>query len=204
MPIKYSTLFFLISFSLLSACSQTIHWQDEALLSSGKKIIVNRSVERIPAELGHRRATSYEITTTYPDTDKKLRWAGSFGLGPIMLDFKNGQAFIVTIPVMCDAKIKKFSIDGFPYIFMSSLDGNKWEVISPSQLPPEFKKTNLSATYDEYRIGNGKYQSHEAISQGNKKTERASNGFTQVTIPRKPEEWNYRFNKVYKGCAQQH
>lgn len=203
MPINIQILSVLISCSLLSACSQTIHWQDEALLSSGQKIIVNRSVERTPAELGHRRATSYEISAKYPGTDKKLSWEGSFGLGPIMLDFKDGQAFIVAIPVMCDAKIKKFSIDGFPYIFMRSLDGNKWDVISPSQLPSEFKKTNLSASYDDYRIGKGMYQSYEAISKGNSEIERSSGGFIQVTIPRSPAAWNYKFNKVYKGCAQQ-
>jgi len=203
MPINYPKIFVVILCALLSACSETIHWQEEALLSSGQTIVVNRSVERIPAELGHRRATSYELSAKYPDSDKKLNWKGSFGLGPIMLGFKNHQAFIVALPVMCDAKINEFSIQEFPYIYMKSLDGNKWEVINPSQLPAEFKSTNLSASYDDYRINKGNYQSHKAIVEGNKEAERTSQGFIQVTIPRSPNEWNYKLNKVYKGCAQQ-
>lgn len=116
LPLK---IVFLISCFLLSACSETIHWQDEVLLSSGQIIKVKRSVERIPAELGHRRATSYEVEAKYPDTGKSLIWEGDFGLGPIMLDFKNGEAFVVAMPVICDAKIKEFSITGFPYIFIA-------------------------------------------------------------------------------------
>ena len=198
---KFFQNLFLILCAFLSACSETIHWQDEVLLSTGQIIIVDRTVERIPAELGHRRAASYEIDATYPDTGKKLKWEGSFGLGPIMLNFKEGYAFIVAIPVMCDAKISEFSIKGFPYIFMRSFDGKQWEVINPSQFPPEFKQSNLSARYDEYRIGNGKYQSYEAIFKGNEYDEKHSDGFIQATIPRSPAEWNYKLNKVYRGCA---
>lgn len=191
---------FLISCFLLSACSETIRWQDEALLSSGQIIKVNRNVERIPAELGHRRAASYEVEAKYPDTGKSLIWEGDFGLGPIMLDFKNGEAFIVAYPVMCDAKIKEFSINGFPYIFMSSLDGKKWKVSAPTRFPKEFKKANLSAYYDEYRIGRGKDQSAEQISEENKSVEDQSQGYFQVTIPRSPDEWNYKLNKKFTGC----
>ncbi|MBW8372298.1 MAG: hypothetical protein K0M66_15200 [Thiobacillus sp.] len=191
----------LVSCLLLSACSETIHWQDEALLSSGQTIIVNRTVERIPAELGHRRATSYEIEAKYPDTGKTMEWEGDFGLGPIMLDFKDGIAFVVAKPVMCDAKINEFSIAGFPYIFMRSLDGKKWEVISPDQFPKEFKKTNLSAFYDEYRIGKGSPQSAAKISQENESVEKTSNGYFQVAIPRSPDEWGYKLNKTFKGCS---
>lgn len=127
-------------------------------------------------------------------------WEGDLGLGPIMLDFKNGEAFVVTKPVMCDAKIKEFSIAAFPYIFMSSLDGKKWKVIGPSRFPKEFQKANLSAYYDKYRIGKGKHQSAEQISQGNKSVEAESQGYFQVTIPRSPDEWNYKLNKTFRGC----
>lgn len=199
-PCDIPKIIILSSCILLSACSETIHWQDEALLSSGQKIIVNRTVERIPAELGHRRATSYDIKTKYPATGKNLIWEGDFGLGPIMLDFKNDQAFVVAIPMMCDAEIKEFSIPGFPYIFMSSLDGKKWKVISPSQFPKEFKKANLIA-YDEGLIGNGKQQSADEIFNVNKYVEGTSQGYFQVTIPRSPDEWNYKLDKKFNGCG---
>jgi hypothetical protein len=137
---------------LLCACSETIHWEEEVLLSSGQKIIINRSVERIPAELGHRRATTYEISATNPSTGEKLNWEGDFGLGPVMLDFKDGYAFIVALPMMCDAKIKEFSIKGFPYIFMRSKNGSNWETISPNQFPSEYITSNLSGGYDSYFI----------------------------------------------------
>ncbi len=118
-----------------------------------------------------------------------------------MLDFKDGKAFVVVKPVMCDAKIKEFSIAGFPYIFMRSSDGKRWEVISPDQFPKEFKTTNLSAFYDEYRIGKGKPQSATQISKENESIEKTSNGYFQVTIPRSPDEWRYKSNKTFKGCA---
>lgn len=199
MPVTFRSL--LLAFcALLSACSETILWQDEVLLSSGQKIIVKRTVERIPAELGHRRAASYEIYAKYPDTEKKLEWIGSFGLSPMLLDFKDGHAFLVALPVMCDAIIPEFSVKGFPYIFMQSNDGKQWKVIAPSQFPPEFKLSNMTARYDDYRISKGKFQSHEAIVRGNTDDEKYSSGFIQTNVPRSPAEWNYKFNKHYVGC----
>ncbi|MDE2598515.1 MAG: hypothetical protein KGL40_02715 [Rhodocyclaceae bacterium] len=193
----------LASSLLLGGCSETIEWKEEVLLSTGQKIVAARSVERIPAELGHRRATSYEIDVQYPDTVKKVSWEGEFGVSPIMLDFKDGQAFIVALPMMCDAKIKEFSIKEFPYIFMKSSDGRRWNVVPPDEFPAEFKRSNLMASYDEYRIGEGKYQSLDAVSQQNLFLEKATDGFFQVTIPRSPDEWRYKYDKAYKGCAQQ-
>ena len=201
MQLNLRELFVLISCVLLSACSQTIYWQEEVLLSSGQKITVNRTVELISAEVGKRRPTTYEIDAKNPSTGKKVNWEGSFGLGPIMLDFKDSQAFIVAIPMMCDAKIKKFSTEGFPYIFMRSMDGNNWETISPSQFPAEYKNINLSAGYDSYRIKKGVFQSTEDVSKHNNDTEQSSSGFIQVSIPRSPQEWNYKYSKYYKGCS---
>ncbi len=197
-----SKIFIVVLLTLLSACSQTIGWQEEVLLSSGQKIIIDRTVKRIPAELGQRRATNYEIDAKYPGTDKRLIWIGSFGLGAIMLDFKDGYAFIVALPVMCDASIKKYSIKNFPYIFMRSTDGKNWEVIEPTQFPPELRNANLSSSYDPYHIGEGKFQTSEQIAKANKYTEKhSSDGYFQVVVPRNKEEWNYKFkNQYHEGC----
>ena len=177
MQFNFKIFFVLISCVLLIACSETIHWQEEALLNTNQKIIVNRAVKFVPAELGKTRPANYEINAKDPFTGKNIKWKGSFGLSPIMLNFKGGYAFIVARPAMCDAKITEFSVSGFPYIFMRSYGSNKWETVNPSQFPPEFKYANLSASYNYYRIDKGNFQTSEEISKGNEETEKSSDGF---------------------------
>ena len=195
-------LFIIISCFLLNACSKTIDWQEEALLRSGQKVIVDRSVKRIPTEPGQMLSSIYEISTKNPTTGERLSWQGVHGVGPILLDFKNGQVFMVVTLTACDAKIKEFSVEGLPYIFLSSVDGKNWVTISPSQFPSEYKSANLSFSYDPYYVGEGKFQSSEQISTANEYAQQhSSRGYYQVSIPRSKDEWNYQYKSMYHvGC----
>lgn len=124
-----------------------------------------------------------------------------------MLDFKNNKVFLVAVSGMCDAKIKQFSVKGFPYIFMESIDGKTWETINPNQVPTEFKNANLSFDYDSYYVrgdnffGIGKFQSSEQILKANESSE-SHGGYFQISIPHNKMEWNYKLKNIWhEGCG---
>ena len=192
---------------LSTGCSKTEKWKEIVLLTSGNTVVVERKVELnfTGGELSNalkRWPTTYVISTKNPINNQRVKWEGSYGLNPIMIDFKDSKSFVVALPMVCNAKIEKFSLAGFPYIFYRSDDGKHWQVILPAQFPPEFKVANLSATYDFFWMEGGRTRSPTDIDGQNGDTQHASSKFFQINIPRSLNDWSYQYKKPqgYVGC----
>jgi len=117
-----------------------------------------------------------------------------------MLNFKEGTAYLITIPFSCDAKTPPMSINGLPYFLQESSDGQTWKDIDLRKLPASFTKANLSYRYDPYYVGQGKFQKTEAISAINDSAN--TEGFFQVELPKTLEQWHYKSkDRYHSGCG---
>jgi hypothetical protein len=191
----------------LAACGKTVHWEEEVSLLSQQSIIVSRTVELnfTGGELSNattRWPTTYTLTALNPLNGKKYVWKGSYGLNPILLEFSKSSAFLIAIPMRCDAKIEKYSLNGFPYIFMKNEDGKNWLTVAPDKFPTEYLTPNLSASYDGFWVERSNLLSAERISGINRTLENSTSKFLQIPIPRAPQEWQYKYKseKGYTGC----
>ena len=133
----------------MSACSQA-SWKEEVLLSDGRKIVVERSVERGGRhEIGQEPPISMQILRfKLPVGGNEIEWKTetSPGIGwadfqPLNVDIVANNAYVVTWPVGCLA-YNKWGRPNPPYIVFKHT-GKAWQQIPLKDLPSEIKVPNI-------------------------------------------------------------
>jgi hypothetical protein len=127
-----------------------VSWQEEVLLHDGRKIIVERWVDRGGRhEVGQKPPIKEQsLTFTLPSSNQTVSWkveyckeVGYADLSPIMLEIVNDTPYLVTDPVACLA-YNKWKRPNPPYIVFRYTN-KAWQQIEVKDLPSELKVPNL-------------------------------------------------------------
>lgn len=125
-------------------------WKEEVLLHDGSKIIVERSLARGGRrEIGQRPPPKEEsLSFTIPGTGQKVTWEdkfsediGSSNFIPMLLDMRDGVAYLVVSPMGC-LSYNKWGRPNPPYVIFK-YNNKEWKSITLQELPAEFKTPNL-------------------------------------------------------------
>lgn len=125
-------------------------WKEEVLLHDGSKIIVSRTVERGGRhEIGQEPPIKEQsLSFTLPKTNEKVTWEDKFtedvggaNFLPMLLDIRDGIAYLVASPMGCLA-YNKWGRPNPPYVVFK-YQGKAWSRIVLQELPMEFKIPNL-------------------------------------------------------------
>lgn len=125
-------------------------WKEEVLLHDGRKIIVQRTLERGGRhEIGQPSGVMNEtLTFTMPDTHQTVIWndkysddilSSNFNL--MMLEVFKGSAYLVASPKSC-LSYGKWGRPNPPYVVFKH-QGQDWLRIPLQELPAEFVIPNL-------------------------------------------------------------
>ena len=125
-------------------------WKEEVLQNDGSKIIVERSVERGGRhELGQEPPIKEQsLSFTMPGMGDQVTWkdnfsedVGSANFLPMLLDVKEGVAYLIAYPMGC-LSYNKWGRPNPPYVVFKYQDKD-WKRIPLQELPPEIKTPNL-------------------------------------------------------------
>ncbi|MDP2760686.1 MAG: hypothetical protein Q8O64_09855 [Sideroxyarcus sp.] len=147
-------------------------WKEEVLLHDGGKIIVERTVERGGRhEVGQQPPIKEQsLTFTLPDTNEKVTWEDKFtedvdgaNFLPMLLDIRDGVAYLVASPMGC-LSYNKWGRPNPPYVVFK-YQGKAWNRIALQELPAEIQTPNLIASSpdDEAKKAGQRIVSAEAI-----------------------------------------
>lgn len=147
-------------------------WKEEALLHDGSKIIVERSVDRGGRhEIGQSPPIKEQsVSFTLPGTSENVVWHDQFSKDvggasflPMMIEIRNGTAFLVVHPMGCLA-YNKWGRPNPPYVVFK-YSGGSWGRVPLRGLPGDFKTPNLifSEPDDEARKAGGAVVTAEMI-----------------------------------------
>lgn len=134
-------------------------WQEEVLLHDGRKIIVERSVERHGRhEVGSLPAyTRQTLSFINLDSGKAMTWEdkatddlGTSSFLPIALDTYQGIAYLVVTPMGCQS-YNKWGRPNPPYVIFRH-SGKTWERVPMNVLPQETKALNLIASSPDTEV----------------------------------------------------
>jgi len=146
----------MISTTLLGACMSTTamgggdSWKEEVLLHDGQKMMVERAVERGGRhEIGQKPDyIKQSLSFTIPGTKQQTIWEDKFSedLGasnflPMLLDVRNGVAYLVASPMGC-LSYNKWGRPNPPYVVFK-YQGKEWQRIPLQELPLAIKTPNV-------------------------------------------------------------
>lgn len=125
-------------------------WQEEVLLHDGRKIVVERYVQRGGRhEIGQKGAyVEQTLAFKLPDSNQTVEWKDSLSpdLGtasflPMLLDIAEGTPYLVVYPMGC-LSYNKWGRPNPPYVVFK-YDAKTWQRIPLESLPLELKTPNL-------------------------------------------------------------
>ena len=125
-------------------------WKEEVMLHDGRKIIVERTVQR-----GGRREVGQQppikeqrLTFTMPGTKQQVVWEDAFSqdIGtanflPMLLGIHNAMPYLVAYPMGCQS-YNKWGRPNPPYVVFK-YENKQWNRIDLQALPEELKTPNL-------------------------------------------------------------
>ena len=125
-------------------------WKEEVLLHDGSRIVVERRVERGGRhEIGQQPPYKEQsLSFAFPGTAQEIVWednfsedVGSANFLPMLLDIRNGTAYLVVSPMGC-LSYNKWGRPNPPYVVFR-YQGKEWQRIPLQELPAEIKAPNL-------------------------------------------------------------
>jgi hypothetical protein len=157
----------------VSACSAT-SWKEEVLLHDGRKVIVERTVDRGGRhEIGQEPPIKEQsLSFTLPGTSEKVNWEdkfsddiGSANFLPKLLDIHKATVYSLAHPMGC-LSYNKWGRPNPPYVIFK-YQNKAWKRISLQDLPVEIKMPNLipSSPDDEAKKTGQAIVSAEAIKK---------------------------------------
>ena len=176
-------------------------WKEEVLLHDGRKLIVERSVERGGRhEIGQRPPIKEQrLGFALPGTNQRITWedrysedVGTANFNPMLLEIFNDTAYVLGSPAGC-LSYNKWGRPNPPYVIFKYWN-KEWKRIPLLELPAEIKLPNLVISSPDDLAKNAKdgLLSAEMIKQENE-------GFRQPefkTILREPVKG------VWAGCPE--
>jgi hypothetical protein len=136
-------------------------WKEEVLLHDGSKFIIERKVERGGRhEVGQKPPYKEQsLVFTIPGTSQQVTWEDNFSedLGsanflPMLLDIRDGIAYLVVSPMGC-LSYNKSGRPNPPYVIFK-YEGKVWQRIPLQELPAEIKTPNLIFRHRTSRSNN--------------------------------------------------
>ena len=134
-------------------------WKEEVLLHDGSKIIVERSVERGGRhEIGQKPPYKEQsLSFTMPSSHQTIRWEdhysediGTANFLPMLLDIRDGVAYLVASPMGC-LSYNKWGRPNPPYVVFKH-DGKNWQHVPLTELPDEIKTPNLIFSMPDIKV----------------------------------------------------
>src|SRR3989338_9086262 len=134
-------------------------WKEEVLLHDGSRIIVERTVERGGRhEIGQQPPIKEQsLTFTMPGTNEKVVWEDKFtedvggaNFLPMLLDMRDGVAYLVASPMGC-LSYNKWGRPNPPYVIFK-FAAKEWKRIPLQELPPEIKAFNLIGSAPDIEV----------------------------------------------------
>jgi hypothetical protein len=186
-----------------SACSKQDGWWEEVRLADGRMVMVERGVKiekKMSAGLRRPAVTRYSLRVINPSSQNPIRWKGAYALAPIVLDFQGDEAYLVSLPMTCDADLKPFGNPNPPYIAQKWKSG-RWVQIPLTDLPATIRHANMLG---EYQWGRGGSPiANDRVEPFNESLERNTGGFFQIEIPVDFESWHYEHKNPngYEECG---
>lgn len=127
-----------------------VSWKEEVLLHDGSKMVVERTVKRGGRhEIGQQPPYKEQsLSFTFPGATQEIVWedtfsedVGSANFLPMLLDIRNGTAYLVVSPMGC-LSYNKWGRPNPPYVVFRH-QGKEWQRIPLQELPAEIKAPNM-------------------------------------------------------------
>lgn len=196
--------------SAMAFSTRTERWSEDALLSDGRVVKVEREVsytfqfisgDAASMQLFASWPDKFWIRFKHPETHKTITWQGEQYYSPVLLDFVNGVPYLVVYGGGSKKTKAIYGCPELPYTYLKYQPGfmGKWTPVSVERAPAVLRKANLSPSYPAYRQN----MSPNDIQRNMSDAEHNSSGFFQRVIPRTYEEWNYLFKNDHLNERQQ-
>jgi hypothetical protein len=126
-------------------------WKEEVLLHDGRKIVVERTVDRGGRhEIGQRSPFKEQsLRFSLPGANQQIIWedhysedVGSANFLPMLLDIVNGTPYLVLYPMGC-LSYNKWGRPNPPYVIFKYQGKKEWKQVPLQELPTEIKTPNL-------------------------------------------------------------
>jgi len=154
----------LMTAASLSACAGLAglggtSWKEEVLLHDGSRIIAERTVERGGRhEIGQKPPYKEQnLSFTLPGSNQTIRWEdhysediGTANFLPMLLDIRDGVAYLVASPMGC-LSYNKWGRPNPPYVVFKH-DGKDWRRVPLTELPDEIKRPNLIFSMPDIKV----------------------------------------------------
>lgn len=203
-----SVLFLLTGGYYYLTRAEEVHWIEEAVLQDGRTLNVQRTVALTYSKggelsnLAHKWPHYYSLKVSHPDTGKLIEWNGDYGFNPVLLDFFDGNPYLVILQFDVFANLKQYGCPQIPYVFFR-YDVNKkhWDQISGSVFPSTLSHANLTVSYDFFYTLEGVSFTKADVARRNEDAEGVETGgyFTNI-IPKDFNSWTFKHkNEERKG-----
>jgi len=181
-------------------------WKEEVMLHDGRKIIVERTVQR-----GGRREVGQQppikeqrLTFTMPGTKQQVVWEDSFSqdIGtanflPMLLGIHNAMPYLVAYPMGC-LSYNKWGRPNPPYVVFK-YDTNKWSRITLQELPQDIKTPNLIFSSPDVEAKNAGTSIVSAVAISGLYAGYRQPEFKTILRERTPKESECEKLEAYKG-----
>jgi hypothetical protein len=181
--------------------AETKKWDDEALLHDGRTVEVHREITYGGRSLEQGISTwfdTHSFSAQNPDTGKVIKWSGEKNVRPIMLDFVNGDPYLVVWSAKVFSNVKLYGCPEIPYAFLKYDEKiSQWIPVPRNLAPRVLHRANLSADYDGTYMMDGKRQTKGFIADRYETAKGSSNGSITAEIPENYDTWDYYFKREY-------
>lgn len=194
------------SFGVMGFSFRTEQWSEDALLSDGRLIRVEREVDytiRPIFSLECRWCSwpdRFWLKFSHPDTKETIKWQGEQFFHPVLLDIVNGVPYLVVVGRPTKETASTYGCPELPYIYLqydNSGIWGKWRPLPFEQAPEALQKANLSPNYDVV-IGK-RHLSVDEVQHRIDLAEGSSARYVQREIPRSYEEWRNQHKNSYRN-----
>ncbi|TNI88471.1 hypothetical protein CF120_15110 [Aeromonas allosaccharophila] len=224
---RWRQIFLLLLWTICSSAmafsTRTERWSEDAVLSNGREVKVEREVgytfqfisgDEASMKLFASWPDKFWIRFKHPDTGETITWQGEQYYNPILLDFVNGIPYLVVNGQSSKKTEAVYGCPELPYIYLKYESGllGKWSPVPSAKAPDVLRKANLSPDYPDFGKLDAQDEAIQAKRRGGRarrdmspddiqkrmsKVERGSAGFFQRVIPRNYEEWNYTYKNSH-------
>lgn len=196
--------------------TRTEHWSEDALLTDGRVVKVDREVgytfqfiagDDASPMLFSSWPDKFGIKFKNPDTKETITWQGEQNYYPVLLDFVDGTPYLVINGSPSKDTESVYGCPELPYIYLKYESGffGKWSPVPVEKVPSAIRKANLSPYYPSDVLGEvieaagGRAFRGMSVAdvQRAMKIRPPDAGFFQQIIPRTYREWNYSYKTSY-------
>ncbi len=195
------------SLSAMGFSTRTERWSEDALLTDGRLITVEREVDYTFRVASGDAGSGYQLFKTWPDkywlkfshpdTKETIKWQGEQFFEPVLLDVVNGVPYLVVVGRPTKDTERIYGCPELPYIYLqydNSGIWGKWRPIPLDQAPNALRKANLSPNYSDVWK---KHLSADEVQHVIDRAEGSSDQYVQREIPRSYGEWRNLHKNSY-------